>query len=99
MASAPSGLRPGKAYCWPIMDDGPRGAGVAEVGSRFTVSLEVGLVRSGPQAAASTLPLALTEWHTMQPLRTISGVFAPGLMRRMPPTVPVAGLNGKSGDL
>ena len=39
----------------------PRGVGVEELKLRFTVSLDVGLLRSGPLAAASTLPSALRE--------------------------------------
>ena len=72
--------------------------GVGDAAVMLSVSLDVGLLRSGPEAAESTLPFALIEWQTMQPLCTTTALD-PGAMRRIPPPVLVAGLLGRSGDL
>src|SRR5580704_927183 len=52
-ASVPSGVNAAKANCWPG-PAGLRGVGVGEATVRVTVSLDVGLLRSGPRAAEST---------------------------------------------
>ncbi len=96
-AKVPSGVNAEKANCCPGLA-GLRMVGVGEATVRFTASLDVGLLRSGPIAAESTLPFALTEWQTTHPLRTTSALD-PGRTRRMPPPVLVAGSFGKSGDL
>src|SRR5436305_466397 len=99
MSPLPSGVNEGHAI---VFGCGGPGAGVLpeeEAPPMSTASPELGLLKPGPMADVSTLPFALTEWHTMQPLRTISGVVTPGLIRKMPPPVAVASLNGKSGDL